>query len=66
MLPELSPLIFHDAICSTCGEKMTKKVEKDKQNRALRITYTCTNPATGCKYFVESDQRLSGMQHPVK
>lgn len=66
MLPALSPLIAHDAICSTCGEKMARKVEKDSQGRALRITYTCSNEKSGCRYFVESDQRLSGMQHPVK
>ena len=40
-------------------------VKRGPMKRVEKIIYRCENPATGCSYQVESDQRLNGMTLPV-
>ncbi len=65
-LPHWNPFAAVDAICNTCGEEMTREIEKDQQGRALRVKYSCVNPKTGCSYFLLDDGRLTGQLFPIK
>ena len=61
-LPALSPLILHDAICSTCGEQLSRTITKNKAGKPLSVRYTCDD----CGYWTETDQRMSTMQHIIR